>query len=519
MNTALLLLSAVFINSDAWNFWLDESLATMDREQIVAAMKRDVDFYAQPGVEAVFYNMNFQRSFFDTKVGTPYWKDCALGPDGKLTLRGKPVVSLDGEESPEPTYRTMFKASKNAHEKCPDLMRLRYRYCREKGVEMWHSMRMDDVHHSSLKSEFRPQHGDLWLDRAPELARAWYRHFERLDWHDNALDYGIPEVYDYHLRMMREYLLDWESDGIELDWLRALPVFKPGSDEANAGLLTEFVRETRRTADEAAKKWGHRVRIAVRVPGRIRESFLCGLDVATWTKEGLVDILIPTCSNTSTEQDYDIALYRAVANGKLVVPNIDCTMLVAWGFSLGHTAETDAGFISNFFQQGADGIYFYNHFPYQEAKKPFLRRSFVLGGDRAAAARASRRHVVTRHDPAGEGAFPELCFPPWIWKGTGNGGVRVNCGEAVKGRVADAVIGLTVTNAIALRVNTVKCAKSERPLPEPLPKGRKGVSVRWHHFDIPDGVLHDGFNNLEIFNVDGETIEAHQIVWAEIDVK
>lgn len=510
---------SVFINSDAWNFWICEDLSAMDRPGIIAAMERDVDFYCQPGVEAVFYNMNFQRSFFDTKVGTPYWKDCAIGADGKLTLRGKPVESIPGEESPEPMYRQMFLNSKNVHDKCPDLMKLRYAYCHEKGIEMWHSMRMNDVHHTPLHSEFRPQHCDLWLDRKEELTRAWYRHTQRIVWSDNAFDYAIPEVYDYHVRMMKEYLLDWESDGIELDWLRSLPNFKPGFDEVNAPILTAFMRETRKTAKEAEKKWGHRIRIAVRVPGRIRESFTAGMDVAGWAREDLFDVLVPTCTSTSTEQDYDIALYKAIAGGRPVTPNIDCTIGSAWGNYMSFTAETDAGFISNFYQQGADGIYFYNHFPRQEKAHPFLRGSFALAGDRERAAAVARRHVVTRHEQVGEGLFPELAYPQWIWAMCANGGVRVNCGEKVKGRKARVVVGMTCKIDIDLLVNTVKCAPSSAPLPAVLPKGRKDYPVNFAQFDIPADVLHDGFNNVEIFNRDSRTVEAHEIVWMEVDVE
>ena len=89
-------MSGIFINSDAWNFWLSEPLETYGRDELARAVERDVDYYAVPGVEAVFYNMNFQRSFFPTKVGTPYWKDCSIGPEGRLLLQdhGDSTVSF-----------------------------------------------------------------------------------------------------------------------------------------------------------------------------------------------------------------------------------------------------------------------------------------------------------------------------------------------------------------------------------------------------------------------------------------
>lgn len=509
----------VFINSDAWNFWINEDLSNMDRDEIIAAMKRDVDFYNKPGVEAVFYNMNFQRCFFNTKVGTRYDKDCAIGPDGKLTLRGQPIPSLEGEESPESTYRMMFLNFKNCNEKCPDLMTLRYKYCHEVGLEMWHSMRMNDVHHSQFHSEFRPQHSDLWLDRKEELTRAWHRHQQRLVWSDNCFDYGISEVFEYHLNLVREYLLDWESDGIELDWLRCLPVFKPGFDEFNSGLLTEFMRETRKAAKEAEKKWGHRVRIAVRVPGRVREAFANGMNVGDWAKENLFDIIVPSATNTSTEQDYDIAVFKALAPNQIVAPDIDFSIRGARTGCISFTRESDAGFISNFYQQGADGIYFFNHFPRALRDKPWANEVFELAADRSAAARAARRHFVTYHDCVGEGVFEEITFPRWIWAKCANGGVRINCGENVKGRKAVAVIGATCELDVDLLVNTVKCKPSAEPLPSPLYKGGKDNTVNYVIFDIPADVLHDGFNNLEIYNNSStHTITWDEITWMEVSI-
>lgn len=510
-------MAGIFINSDSWNFWLTEPLETYGRDDLADAVARDVDYYAVPGVEAVFYNMNFQRSFYPTKVGTPYWKDCSIGPDGRLLLRGRPISFHEEEESPEPTYRTMFLRASRMNEVFPNFMDYRYRMCHERGIEMWHSMRMDDVHHSAIGQEWRPQHGDLWLDHK-EYVRGWYRHAWRSDWHDNALDYGEKAVYDYHLAMAREYLLDYESDGLELDWLRSIPVFRPGFDEANAHILTSFMRAVRATAREAEAKWGHRIRLAVRVPGYVKDAAGNGMDVAAWAAEGLFDILVPSCNNICTEQDYDIGLWRALAPAPVILaPNIDYSMTSNPGWSIDYDAGTDAGFASNFYQQGADAIYFYNHFANQAALKPFARDIFTAAADRHAVAALPRRHVVTRHDPNGEGKFPQPCYPPLIWPGCCNGGVKVNVGEEVAGRKAKVVVGATVPLPVDILVNATPCPSisSETP-PQRVPR-RKGTDAFYIQADIPDGILHDGWNVVELFNHGTEhTIEAHEIIWMEI---
>ncbi|MBO5680778.1 MAG: hypothetical protein J6T08_03585, partial [Lentisphaeria bacterium] len=123
-------MSGIFINSDAWNFWIAKP------EQMTAeGIRADVDFYtAGGGVEAIFYNMNFQRSFYPTKVGTPYDKDLEVTEDGTLLLRGEPVTKENGADEYKMFYINYTTLKKN----CPDYMQLRYDYCHEKGVEMWH---------------------------------------------------------------------------------------------------------------------------------------------------------------------------------------------------------------------------------------------------------------------------------------------------------------------------------------------------------------------------------------------
>ena len=507
----------VYVNSDAWNFWIHGDIAALDREGLRKAVERDVDFYADGGgVKAVFYNMNFQRSFYPTKVGTPYWKDCAIGPDGKLTLRGKPL-SAAGDEA---VYRMMFNAVTNMTARFPEYMTYRYEYCHRKGVEMWHSMRMNDIHHTPLGSEFLPQHGDLWLDHK-ESVRAWYRHTWRGEWNDNALDYGRKEVYDYHLAMAREYLLDYPSDGFEFDWLRSAPVFKPGFDEKNMQLLTVFVRQVKAYALEAEKKWGRRIRLAHRVPARVRDAYGMGMDIAAWAREGLIDVLIPGgVPGIATEGDQDIAIYRALAPKPIVIaPEIDCRVQSRPGRSIDFDQALDAGFASGFYEQGADSIYFYNHFPRMDSEWPWIKGFFALAADRRAVAGLARRHALTWHQPTGEGRFTEENLPHAIWPKCCNGGVKINCGEATAGRKAHVVIGAVIPLEIDILVNTVKCPAVRRCDPASVPQSGKGETAYYHEAEIPSRALHDGWNDIEIFNNGDVTIDPKHFLWLEVTIE
>ncbi len=502
-------MSGIFINSDAWNFWL-----LPEEKMNQQGIRDDVDFYTGcGGVEAVFYNMNFQRTYYPTKTGTPYWKDLEIAEDGTLLLCGKKV----DPENDAGDYLHVLRNLRKMQQTCPDYMAFRYRYCHEKGVEMWHSMRMNDVHHTTRGCEHRPQHSDLWQARK-DLLRAWYRHDWRNDWHDNTFDYGQREVYEYHLELLREYLMDFESDGIELDWLRALPVFKPGFDEYNTPILTQFMRDVRQIADAAAVKWGHRLRIAVRVPLLVDEAMGAGMDVPTWCREKLIDVLIPGPNNACSEHYVPVSLWRLLAPAPVILaPCIDYYSIATRGYGFPLTFETDCGYASTFYQQGADTIYFYNHFYTLAERCPWVPEMFSIAGDRKAVSAHPRRHVVTKHDPTGEGKFERCVFPPAIWRECCNGGVKIHAGEGNVGREAKIIFGATCPLNVDILLNTVKCPvlSPDTPLPD-LPLKNE---VHYVSASVPAGILHDGWNVVEIFNHDEHTILDSEMVWLEIYVQ
>ncbi len=514
--------NGIFINSDAWNFWEGKP-----EEMTAQKIRDDVDFYAEKGgVQGIFYNMNFQRCFFDTKTGTPYWKDLEE-KDGKLFLRGK-EVEKDGKY-----YLQLFRNITAMRKNCPDYMQLRYHYCKSRGVEMWHSMRMNDVHWSTLGDEFRPQHSDRWQEKKEEL-RAWYRHTWRSIWTDNAFDYGQDSVYEYHLKLAEEYLLDYESDGIELDWMRACPVFKPGYDEAMTDRLTQFMRDVRALADRAEQKWGHPLRIAARVPYRVNDAMGMGMDVPAWCREKLIDVLIPSPDGLCNEQDAQISLWRIVAPDVILAPCIDYAYTAARGWVVQFKKDLDCALAGNYYQQGADTVYLYNHFPrHKKDTSAKVQEFFAVAGDPEKVAAEPRRHVITRHEPCGEGKFPELTFPPAIWCGCCNGGVKINLGQKTAGRQGRVLIGATVPLNIDILLNAEYCKQDKEPVfPSELETAEDAAFKRllpeknnektyWVSAAVPEGIIHDGWNDVEIFNhgIDGHTITDSELIWMEVSLQ
>lgn len=491
-------MGGIFINSDGWNFWGWGRKEDMNE----AGLRKDVEFYAaQGGVEAVFYNLNYQRAFFPSRVfdrfaDKEYPEPEKLDPAERHQLR-------TGSEN----FRELMK-------NCPDFIRMRYRICHENGIEMWHSMRMDDIHFTmSQHPEYMPL-SHLWLERK-DLIRAWYRRSWRKDPQDMTFDYARKEVRDLHLALAREYLLDYESDGLELDFLRALPLFRPGFDEMNTGLLTQFLRDIRAAAREAEAKWEHRIRIAVRVPFRVDEATGAGMDPAAWFREKLVDIVIPGPNNTGNETDPQLTVWRMLVPRDIILaPCIDYSIYARNGAAVPCEA-VDCAQASSFYQLGADTVYLYNHFPCTETVFPRIREFFSYAGNRMEVAKRPRRHVALKHDPVGESRFIGPAHPGEIHPGCCNGGTKINAGEGTRGRRAEILICFSRKFEVDVLLNTVPCPLQAHPAPPPPEIPAEGLFFL--RADVPEGVLHDGWNVVELYNRGTEIIyTVTDLCWMEI---
>ena len=117
-----------------------------------------------------------------------------------------------------------------------------------------------------------------------------------------ALDLADPAVYEHRQRIFREVVENYDTDGIEFDYMRGLNmVLNP---RENYPIVTHEVADTRRMLDEVARrKRRTRLLLGVRVgysldgPSLPPDDLSCrdrGLDVRTWVRKGLVDYVCPS---------------------------------------------------------------------------------------------------------------------------------------------------------------------------------------------------------------------------------
>lgn len=199
--------------------------------------------------------------------------------------------------------------------------------------------------------------------------------------------------------------MEYESDGIELDWHRSMPIFKPGCDEMNTPVFTQFMRDVRAIAGEAAAKWGHRVRVAALVPYRVDETLGLGMEIGRWCREGLVNVVTPGPNSVVSEIDQQLSIWKQILPPDVIfAPGIDW-YVVSRDHGVSLSEATDCGFASAFYEMGADTLYLYNHFPTTQPEFPRMREFFGYAGDRAAVAEKERRQIAVRHEPVGEGTW------------------------------------------------------------------------------------------------------------------
>lgn len=233
------------------------------------------------------------------------------------------------------------------------------RECRKLGKDVFYSFRLNDLHdciesRAHLLATFKVEHPEWTLEKGesegPVLSGHPYGSHR-------ALDFAVPEVRDLKFAVVEEVFRKYDFDGLEIDFMRSPPYFTPGTEPENAHIMTKFLRRIRNHLAERGKQRGRPIALAVRVDESLEACRLDGFDVATWMKERLVDIV----ALGSGAIDMEVEAFKDLAQGTdvLVYPCV-------YGHHSGYrpnTTEMARALATNYWHQGADGIYLFNYGP------------------------------------------------------------------------------------------------------------------------------------------------------------
>ncbi len=121
------------------------------------------------------------------------------------------------------------------------------------------------------------------------------------------LDFKFPEVRKFKLAILRE-AVEAGADGVAMDFA----VYPPYFSKPDCAMMTGFVRDVRAMANEVGRRQNRRVELMARVPCHDAEAL--GLDWATWMREGLVDIIVPTHLRPNEAFDISIDPFISLRN-------------------------------------------------------------------------------------------------------------------------------------------------------------------------------------------------------------
>ena len=243
---------------------------------------------------------------------------------------------------------------------------------RDLGMETFASLRMNDSHDAfmpSLASRLKKEHPEWligepgrdygertrptfpeWLASKPRNLVEW--------WRRRALNYAVPEVRAYILSIVDE-ITEYGFDGVELDFMTFPYIFRLGEERQHMDLLTRMVRDIRELVDRKAEDRGKPGLLMTRVPARIDRCQEIGVDVETWIKDGLVDML-------SIGRSY-IPFSIPTEEWVRAVEGTSCKIYPSYNMMIGgireeyKTIEALRAFSMLHHSAGADGIYLFNY--------------------------------------------------------------------------------------------------------------------------------------------------------------
>ncbi len=479
---------AIIINEDNSHFFTTRTAEQMSLEGLHAF----IDQYADTEVSHLVLSTNSMKSSFASTSREAIWE-------------------LGEQTMPEGDGKLWMDNARLLHERGLDPYALWIERAREKNIEPWLSMRMNDLHEvpdvkSYMHSTFWLNHPEMW--RVPNDTGGGYS--------SRALDFGHPEVRKYAMDFVRELLERYDPDGLELDWMRFGWHFKAGEEAEGAVLLTEFMREVRQLTEEWSKKRGHVIKLGARVPAHPDAAKGLGMDGVQWAQEGLIDMLVPCPFWTTSDFDIPVELWKErigeQAKHIVIAPGLEFSTRAYPGADpIANDLATTRGFAASAWYRGADQIYLFNYMDSQT--RPVSAKDYRVlveeGLGKEVVTSQPRRIIQAFRDTVPPGFDAGVKLPAVIGDNTTfilnigkkpkSGNVMFKAGLAQGEGLEDAVLGVMI--------NGVPCEMAGENATL-FPGAKRSVQFR-----CPLKAVKHGANTIQLLQPTGP---AQKVVWAEI---
>jgi len=487
-------------------------------------------------VGKMLYNVCYKRAITDSDVVDSVLYNVELNEDGtpKKDENGEVIKTV----SPAATETTMLNNFRTMQERGIDVVEMLVDSTKDYGAEAWLSVRMND-HHFPNDIGFN---SSLSYHRASEVGVNGSRTY---------MDHTNKVVQNYYKGYIKELCENYDIDGIELDYLRSAPVMS-SVNSTNTAKLSQYVREIRDTVNEVAKKKGKTIKVSARVYSTPDHNLSSGIDPAQWIADGSIDMLVAEGWYIPTYYNIPIEEWRTTIDAKntdnhpySILGGTDwavrCDSNAKTGYMMWITLEQFKGFASAMYERGADGVYFFNHFPLNgngaltyyvdengvKTMKNVQTDKLLAATSQNAAETGMRAYVNTCRD------YSNTLYPITISDNSGYT-VDMNTGSKPTKGYYNVIVGIDANegyteNLLSVTVNGVK-AKQIGDVPkangftwapsassEPAAQHVSETAPRVMQFVVEDlSVVKDGFNTITITNT--ATGKPQSVKWLEIQV-
>ena len=287
---------------------------------------------------------------------------CPGGAGLTLTTRTKATEFVAG--FPPPAGKRLL--APELHAMGTDCLQLTVEFCRENGFRPFACLRVNDTHDAfARRSKLKEEHPE-------QLVGERFGGQPYAQW--SGFDFSHREVRERVTAIVREFVSDYDIDGVELDFYRYPCFFRSvawggTATEEERALMTEMMRAIRKEVDAVGRRKGRYFLIGARVPDASAVAREIGLDIETWMREGLIDLCLlgGDYGHFATFAD---AIALAHKYGVKAFPSVDASWIGGERTrAVGYNAQAAAALAA-----GADGIYYFN-LCYFLDYVPQLRRS------------------------------------------------------------------------------------------------------------------------------------------------
>ena len=367
---------------------------------------------------------------------------------------------------------TLAKWAYSLQERNIDMYAVWTKTLKEIGINPWISVRFNDCHGNTEKTEFRKS---SYVEAHPELHLAARRKGD--GYFDRCFDYGKEEVRSRMLAYIEEMLSRYDVYGLELDMMRDLFIFSYGFEKKNRPIMKKFFEDIYALLQKYGEKYGHKIKLAITMAATPDVCLEKGLNILDIADKLDCITLIGRWATTDTNMPFE--LWKMLLRGYDVKigggQQLLCRPYARAGIPPITTVKAAFGQAIANLDCGSDYVYLYNYmdmatfegelseWTYPESIRNDENRPLIFNniGKKETLLKQSRSHVVTYNDFPAYLNMMKTLLPLKFSQHSGYQPIKINVGEIPENAKVRLILGINGEEIapadISVYANSAKC--------------------------------------------------------------